>query len=54
MLLCAVGSMAAAFGTGFFTARIAAVPSRSLRAGAFKKVMRFNSEEMGHFPLRGA
>lgn len=49
MLLCAVGSMAAAFVTGFFTARIAAGLSRSLRAGVFKKVMRFNSEEMGHF-----
>lgn len=49
MLLCAVGSMAAAMATGYFAARVAAGLSKSLREAMFKKVMRFNSEEMGHF-----
>ncbi len=49
MLLCAVGSMAAAMITGFFAAKVAAGLSKSLREGMFKKVMRFNSEEMGRF-----
>ena len=49
MLLCAVGSMAAAMVTGYFAARVAAGLSRSLREGVFKKVMQFNSEEIGHF-----
>lgn len=49
MLLCAVGSMAAAMVTGFFAAKVAAGLSKSLREQTFKKVMRFNSEEMGHF-----
>lgn len=49
MLLCAVGSMAAAMATGFFAARVAAGLSKTLREQVFKKVMRFNSEEMGRF-----
>lgn len=49
MLLCAVGSMAAAMGTGFFAAKVAAGLSKSLREQTFKKVMQFNSEEMGRF-----
>lgn len=49
MLFCAVGSMAAAMVTGYFAARVAAGLSRSLREGVFKKVMQFNSEEIGHF-----
>ena len=49
MLLCAVGSMTAAMVTGYFAARVAAGLSRSLREGVFKKVMQFNSEEIGRF-----
>lgn len=49
MLLCAVGSMAAAMATGFFAAKVAAGLSKTLREQVFKKVMRFNSEEMGRF-----
>lgn len=49
MLLCAVGSMAAAMVTGFFAAKVAAGLSKVLREQVFKKVMRFNSEEMGRF-----
>ena len=49
MLLCAVGSMAAAMITGFFAAKVAAGLAKSLREEMFKKVMHFNSEEMGRF-----
>lgn len=49
MLLCAVGSMLAAIVTGFFAAKIAAGLSMTLRENVFKKVMRFNNEEMGIF-----
>lgn len=49
MLLCAVGSMAAAMATGFFAAKVAAGLSKTLREQVFKKVMCFNSEEMGRF-----
>lgn len=49
MLFCAVGSMSAAMVTGFFAAKVAAGLSKSLREQVFKKVMRFNSEEMGRF-----
>ena len=49
MLLCALGSMAAAMVTGYFAARVAAGLSRSLRDSVFKKVMQFNCEEIGHF-----
>lgn len=49
MLLCAVGSMLAAIVTCFFAAKIAAGLSMTLRENVFKKVMRFNNEEMGSF-----
>lgn len=49
MILCAVGSMAASMTTGYFTARIAAGLSQTIREKVFKKVMQFNSEEIGHF-----
>lgn len=49
MLLCAAGSMVAAMMTGFFVAKVAAGLSKTLREQTFKKVMRFNSEEMGRF-----
>lgn len=49
MLLCAVGSMVAAMITGYFAARVAAGLSKTVREQVFKKVMRFNSEEIGRF-----
>ena len=49
MLLCAVGSMAAAMITGYFAAKVAAGLSKTLREQVYKKVMHFNSEEMGRF-----
>ncbi len=49
MLLCALGSMAAAMITVFFAARIAAGLAMNLREKVFKKVMTFNDEEIGHF-----
>ena len=49
MLLCAVGSMIAAMITGYFAARVAASLSKTVREKVFKKVMRFNSEEIGRF-----
>ncbi len=49
MLLCAVGSMAASMITGYFAAKVAAGLARTLREQVYKKVMRFNSEEMGRF-----
>lgn len=49
MLLCAVGSMAAAMVTGYFAAKVAAGLSKTLREQVYKKVMHFNSEEMGRF-----
>lgn len=49
MLLCAVGSMAAAMTTGYFAAKVAAGLSKTVREKVFKKVMRFNSEEIGRF-----
>lgn len=49
MLLCAVGSMICAMITGYFAARVAAGLSKTMREKVFKKVMRFNSEEIGHF-----
>lgn len=49
MLLCAVGSMAAAMITGYFAAKVAAGLSKTVREKVFKKVMRFNSEEIGRF-----
>ena len=49
MLLCAVGSMAAAMITGFFAAKVAAGLSMTLREKVFKKVLTFEGEEMGRF-----
>ncbi len=49
MLLCAVGSMISAIMTGFFAARIGAGFGKTLRAKVFKKVLRFNNEEIGKF-----
>ncbi len=49
MLLCALGSMAAAMVTGYFAARIAAGLAMTLRRKVFRKVMTFNNEEMGRF-----
>lgn len=49
MLLCAVGSMAAAIITGYFAAKVAATLSLKLRERVFKKVMEFGSEEIGRF-----
>lgn len=49
MLLCAVGSMVAAMITGYFAARVAAGLSKTVREQVFKKVMRFNSEEISRF-----
>lgn len=49
MLLCAVGSMVAAMITGYFAAKVAAGLSKTLREQVYKKVMHFNSEEMGRF-----
>jgi len=49
MLLCAVGSMVCAIFTGFFAARIGAGFGKTLRAKVFKKVLKFNNEEIGKF-----
>lgn len=49
MLLCALGSMAAAIATGYFAARVAASLSQELRAQMFRKVMSFYNEELGRF-----
>ncbi len=49
MLLCAIGSMIAAMITGYFAARVAAGLSKTVREKVFKKVMHFNSEEIGRF-----
>jgi ATP-binding cassette, subfamily B, multidrug efflux pump len=49
MLLCALGSMAAATLVGFYAARIAASLSRRLRGLLFNKVDSFSMEEIGHF-----
>ena len=49
MLLCAVGSMIAAMITGYLAARVAAGLSKTVREKAIKKVMHFNSEEIGRF-----
>ena len=49
MLVCAVGSMISAMVTGFFASKVAAGLSLSVRDKVFKKVMKFNNEEMGRF-----
>jgi ATP-binding cassette subfamily B multidrug efflux pump len=49
MLLCALGSLAAASLVGFYAARIAASLSRRLRGLLFNKVDSFSMEEIGRF-----
>jgi len=49
MLLCALGSLAAAVIVGFFAARIAATFSRRLRSMLFNKVDSFSMEEINNF-----
>ena len=49
MLLCALGSLAAAFTVGFFVARIAAGLSMRLREQVYSKTMDFSMEEIGRF-----
>ncbi len=49
MLLCAVGSLIAAFIVGFFAARLAATLSYRLRTDLYDKVESFSMEEIGLF-----
>ncbi|MGF7145601.1 ATP-binding cassette subfamily B protein [Anaerotaenia torta] len=49
MLLCTLGSLAAAIIVGFFAARIAAAFSRRLRSLLFSKVEAFSMEEINRF-----
>ncbi len=49
MLLCALGSLVAAFIVGFFAARLAAVLSCRLRGLLYDKVTDFSMEEIGKF-----
>lgn len=49
MLLCALGSMAAAIATGYFAAKVAASLAQKLRSQMLRKVMGFYNEELGHF-----
>ena len=49
MLLCALGSLAAAIVVGFFAARIGARFSRRLRSRLFNKVDAFSMAEIDHF-----
>ena len=49
MLLCALGSLLAAFIVGFFAARLAAVLSYRLRERLYDKVEAFSMEEIGRF-----
>lgn len=49
MLLCALGSMAAAIVVGFFVARIAATFSKRLRSLLFGRVESFSMEEINRF-----
>lgn len=51
MLICAVGSLLAAFIVGFFAARIAAALSYRLRNDLYDKVESFSMEEIGHFSI---
>ncbi len=51
MLLCALGSLAAAVIVGFFAARLAAVLSCRLRDQIYKKVESFSMEEIGNFSI---
>lgn len=49
MLLCTLGSLAAAIMVGFIVARIAATFSRRLRSLLFNKVESFSMEQINHF-----
>ncbi|MGL5382904.1 MAG: ABC transporter ATP-binding protein [Culicoidibacterales bacterium] len=49
MLLCALGSMAAAVFTGFFIAKIAVGISMRLRASVFDKTLDFSTAELNQF-----
>jgi len=49
MLLCALGSLAAAMIVGFFAARIAAAFSQQIRSQLFSKVDSFSMEEINRF-----
>jgi len=49
MLLCALGSLAAAIIVGFYAARIAATFSKRLRSMLFNKVDSFSMEEINNF-----
>lgn len=49
MVLCAFGSLAAAFVTGFFAAMLSARISKDLREKVNDKVMSFSMEEINHF-----
>ena len=51
MLLCALGSLAAAVVVGFFAARLAATLSCRLRDQIYKKVESFSMEEIGNFSI---
>ncbi len=51
MLLCAVGSLVAAFIVGFFAARLAATLSYRLRSDVYDKVESFSMGEIGQFSI---
>ena len=51
MLLCAVGSLIAAFIVGFFAARLAATLSYRLRSDVYDKVESFSMGEIGQFSI---
>lgn len=51
MLLCALGSLAAAFTVGHFVAKIAAGLSMTLREKVYEKTMSFSMEELGKFSI---
>jgi|HigsolmetaAR203D_1030402.scaffolds.fasta_scaffold00354_2 ATP-binding cassette subfamily B protein len=51
MLLCAIGSMAAAMAVGYFAARVAAGLSMRLRSGLFEKTLSFSMAEVNKFSI---
>jgi ATP-binding cassette subfamily B multidrug efflux pump len=51
MLLCAIGSLIAAFIVGFFAARLAATLAYRLRTDLYDKVESFSMEEIGQFSI---
>lgn len=51
MLLCAIGSLIAAFIVGFFAARLSAILSYRLRSDLYNKVESFSMEEIGTFSI---